>query len=92
MDMLGRVGGCTPVINLNSFCVKWRREEKHCKMSRKVQQTKEGGIFNWALSPPKIVSPSFHRPRESHGHRAFWKGQNSISAVREGLRVSRSVW
>lgn len=54
--------------------------------------TDQGGrIFNWALSPPKIVSSSFHRPRESHGHRAFWKGQNSISAVRDGLRISRSV-
>lgn len=39
--MLGRVGGCKPAINLNSFCGQWRREEKHCKMSDKVQQTKE---------------------------------------------------
>lgn len=42
--MLGRVGGCTPAINLNS-CGPWRREEKHCKMSEKVQQTKEGGFL-----------------------------------------------
>lgn len=91
VDMLGRVGGCMPVINLNSFCVKWRREEKHCKMSEKAQQTKKGGFLTRPSPHQKSRAlPSI--PRKSHGHSAFWKGQDSISADRDGLGVSRGAW
>ena len=89
--MLGRVGGCMPVINLNSFCVKWRREEKHCKMSEKAQQTKQGGFLTRPSPHQKSRAlPSI--PRKSHGHSAFWKGQDSTSADRDALRVSRGAW
>lgn len=65
MDMLGRTGGCTLLINLNSFCVKWRREQKHCTMSETLKHTQVRRISNPALSPPKILHPSLHRLREA---------------------------